>query len=209
MPKEPIKSASLFYRAEGYSVGAVTFDLLLSEEAGLSADLSERAVQDGSSLSDHLQIKPREGTLRGLVSDYSLADTDVAANKASMSDLANKVKVSSYDSAFPTRKNRTSRAKAAWEKLKELFNKKELVTITTTLEEYKDCMITDLRTAREEDQGDFLEFELTFKQVRQVKLQGAAITTAAKPKQGSKASKQEKQANPQVSQGKKLGNKKK
>lgn len=205
MAKERIKSASLFYRASGYSVGAVVFDLLLSEDAALSADLSERAIQDGSSIADHMQIKMREGSLRGFVSDYSLNDTDVTENKKSMADLVAAVKGSSYDSRFPQRSVRESRSKAAWEQLKELFTKKQLVTIATTLEVYEDVIITELRTMREEDQGDYLEFELTFKQVRKAKLTKEQLTTAAKPLKGSNASAQEKQANAQISKGKESG----
>ena len=70
---EPTIPVSLFYREDGWSVGEISLDLILTEGHSLNAAVTQHPVQDGSTISDHITILPRNGTLRALVSNFSLA----------------------------------------------------------------------------------------------------------------------------------------
>lgn len=164
------KHVCLFYRKEGYSVGAVELDLILDEHHSKDAEVTENPLQDGRAVSDGIYLKLRDGELTGLVSNHSIKHAtppDVQSSEALLEQAE------SY-----TLENR---AKQAWKDLKGVMDRKELVTIVTALEVYENVAITHIETDRNGDSGDALEIKISFKQVQKVSLREDKVSLAMQP----------------------------
>jgi hypothetical protein len=148
---------SLFYRVydKPYAVGDVRFDLVLSEAHSLTSNISEHPVEEGATISDHIQQNLRSGKLRGLVSNYSI--------QAEGGD------------------GETNRAMNAWLLFQNLWKSRQLVTIVTTLEVYENVAVVNVSTNRDDSTGDSLEFDVDFRQVKMAALQEVTVSATVKP----------------------------
>lgn len=170
---EPTIPVSLFYREDGWSVGEISLDLILSEGHSLNAAVTQHPIQDGSTISDHITILPRNGTLRALVSNFSLAAA--SSNKAeTWQDV--------YEQGEVAQESLPNRAADTWEKLKELVKRRELVKVVTALEVYEDMALTRVETTRDGDTGDALEIEIDYEQAVRVKLKETKVTAQVQPR---------------------------
>ena len=170
---EPTVPVSLFYRADGWSVGEISLDLILTETHSLNAVVTQRPVQDGSTISDHITILPRSGTMRVLVSNFSLSTAKGDA-RADWDEI--------YDQGEAAQKSLPNRAEEAWKKLKDLVKKRELVKVVTSLEVYEDVALTRVETTRDGDTGDALEIDIDYEQVTKVKLKETKVTVQVQPR---------------------------
>lgn len=190
------KSASLFYKEEGYFVGAIKFDLLISESHSIEAQVSEHPIEDGSVVSDHVRILPRKGSLVGLVTnhplktdaklpDWFLEKLNAAGSPSILTQFARQYgfrqsSLSSDDFAQLVRPS-TNRAATAWEKFVELVKTKEPVTISTGLEKPENVIVTKVSASRDPDTGDAQKFQVEFQEIRIVKLSEIQILAATAP----------------------------
>ena len=170
---EPTVPVSLFYRADGWSVGEISLDLILTETHSLNAVVTQHPVQDGSTISDHITILPRSGTMRVLVSNFSLSTAKGDA-RADWDEI--------YDQGEAAQKSLPNRAEDAWKKLKDLVKKRELVKVVTSLEVYEDVAITRVETTRDGDTGDALEIDIDYEQVTKVKLKETKVAVQVQPR---------------------------
>ena len=164
------KHTCLFYRKEGYSVGAVELDLILDESHSKNAQVTENPLQDGRAVSDGIYLELREGSLTGLVSNHSIKHS-VPPDRQTADGLLDKAENYQLE----------NRAKQAWEDLKSLMDSKQLVTIVTSLEVYDNVAITSIETERDGDTGDALEIKVGFKQVQKVQLREDKVTAQVQP----------------------------
>ena len=160
----------LFYRKDGYSVGAVELDLILDESHSKNAQVTENPLQEGRAVSDGIYLELREGSLTGLVSNHSIKHS-VPPDRQTAEGLLDKAENYQLE----------NRAKQAWEDLKSLMDSKQLVTIVTSLEVYDNVAITSIETERDGDSGDALEIKVGFKQVQKVKLREDKVTAQVQP----------------------------
>lgn len=165
----------LFYRKEGYSVGAVKLDLILDEHHAQDAEVTENPLQDGRAVSDGIFLALRDGTLTGLVTNHSIKLAEEAAKNLS---------VQNADSLLDKAENfeLENRARKVWEELLALQKSGELVTIVTSLEVYDNVAITHLETERDGDTGEALAIQIGFKQVQKVQLREDKVTAQVQPK---------------------------
>ena len=170
---EPTVPVSLFYRADGWSVGEISLDLVLTETHSLNAVVTQHPVEDGSTISDHITILPRSGTMRVLVSNFSLSTAKGDA-RADWDEI--------YDQGEAAQKSLPNRAEEAWKKLKDLVKKRELVKVVTSLEVYEDVALTRVETTRDGDTGDALEIDIDYEQVTKVKLKETKVTAQVQPR---------------------------
>ena len=170
---EPTVPVSLFYRADGWSVGEISLDLILTETHSLNAVVTQHPVQDGSTISDHITILPRSGTMRVLVSNFSLSTAEGDA-RAAWDEI--------YSQGEAAQKTLPNRAEEAWKKLKDLVKTRELVKVVTSLEVYEDVALTRVETTRDGDTGDALEIDIDYEQVTKVKLKETKVTVQVQPR---------------------------
>lgn len=160
----------LFYRQDGYHVGAVEIDLILDERHEKNAVVTENPLQDGRAVSDGIYNELREGSLTALVSNHSLKHVEEVSEQTA-------------DALFDLAKRQPlkNRAAQAWEDLKAIMDRRELVTIVCALEVYDDVAITHVGALRDSESGDAQEFEITFRQVQKVQLREDKVTAQVQP----------------------------
>lgn len=160
----------LFYREDGYHVGAVELDLILEERHAKDAVVTENPLQEGRAVSDGIYNELREGSLTGLVSNHSLKHVEEVSEQSAeaLLDLAQ----------WRPLKNRAAQA---WEDLKAIMDRKELVTIVCALEVYDNVAITHIGAMRDAESGDAQEFDITFRQVLKVRLREDKVTAQVQP----------------------------
>ena len=190
--------ASLFYRVDGYFVGNIKFDLEISENHSIEAQVSEHPIEDGSIVSDHVRILPRKGSIVGLVTNHPLVSptTPLPAEFVEkvtrighpgwLQSLANQYTTEEpliakdFESVPRLTPGENNRARNAWELFKELVSNRQPVTIMTGVEKYADVIVTKVSTSREARTGDALRFAVEFQEIKFVTLTEVVITAATK-----------------------------
>lgn len=144
-------TTTLFFKSNRvYGVGGITFDLILSENHSFGSTVTQFKIEDGSNISDHLQKETRSGSITGLITNFSITDGLILSNKA----------------------------QDVYEKLKELHNKQELVSIVSVMEVYNNVAVTSVTVPRDSATGEAIEVGLSFQEVQVVKLLEIQIEAA-------------------------------
>lgn len=121
-------------------IGGVTFDALIDEKQSYSANIPEYPIETGFSVSDNMSIEPEELSLTLYVSDAPVT----------------------YDEG----NGLGSRSLTKVEQLKEMWLKREVITITTTSKTYENYCITSFSVNHTRKIGYAREISLSAKQVR-------------------------------------------
>lgn len=144
---------SLFFKGNRvYGVGNISFDLVLSETHNFNSKITTHRIEDGSEIADHIQNELENGTLNGLISNFSLNAGPIVTN----------------------------RAQDVFEALVSLWNEKQPVTITTVLRVYEDVVISSMPFMRDASQGDSLPISVSFRQIKIVTLQEVTLELSVK-----------------------------
>jgi hypothetical protein len=215
------KTASLFFKEEGYFVGSIQFDLILSENHALESQVTEHPIENGATVADHIRELPRKGSLSGLVTNFPLKTTASlpTAFMEKVAALGNQNYLESFAAQYGYRRSLgptqadydalerpANRAFDAWTAFKALMAARTPVVISTGLEKYYDAVITKVETSRESGTGDALTFRVEFQQIKIVTLTEVEITTTTKPLNLATAT--NRQASPKASKGKTGGTEK-
>ena len=172
------QTSSLFYKEEGYFVGSIVFDLLMSEEHSMEAEVSQHPVENGATVSDHIRNLPRKGSLTGFVTNHPLNKT-YTLPQSFMEKLAPAGLFQNYAAGiagnygirkptgptqadFAALQRPANRAANTWDLFKTLMAAKQPVVISTGLEKYRDVVVTKVATRRSSSTGDALEFDVEF-----------------------------------------------
>jgi hypothetical protein len=127
----------------------IQFDLILNETHNFSSEVTEFNVEDGSIISDHIKNNLENGSVTGLVTNFTLNRFGIVTN----------------------------RAQDAFDALKLLRKERKLVTLITVMEVYNNVAITDVSVDRSSDTGEAIALNITFKKVNVVKLKSVQIDT--------------------------------
>lgn len=122
-------------------VGGFEMDASLEETHEHEAEITEHPVERGADVTDNIRNKPIRLTLRACVSDSPIGA--IAARRAVGST--------------PSRE--------AYEHLKAIRKARQPVTIIAELTTYEMMALESLRIPRNEETGDALDWEATFRQI--------------------------------------------
>jgi len=152
---------------DGYLV-----DVAVSEGHEFPSEVTQHPVETGADLTDHVRNRPIMITLEGVVSDTPIG---LVANERSEDVLPS-------DEALA--------------KLKEIRNRREPVTITTSLGTYENMAMQSLSVPRSSSTGEALRFTCVFVQIQLITNERTTIRVAEprgkkKISKGAKASKDE------------------
>jgi hypothetical protein len=166
-------ATTLFFRNNRqYRVGSIVLDLLLSEGHNFSSEITQFNIEDGSEITDHIRKMLFQGTLTAKVTNFSLFQFGITSN----------------------------RAQEAYDKLKEIWERGELVDIVTVYDVFENVGISNISTARDFSTGEAIEFNISFQEVNIVQLQ--EILIVANVKLLDMVSDTNKQASPKLDVGK-------
>jgi len=173
----------LFYKNRTYGinnnetgVGILTFDLELAEGHSMQNSVTKYNVEDGADVSDHIQNELESGTVTGFITNFNIFDGVIFENKAQL----------------------------AYDTLRDLWKKKELVDIYTILKVYEGVAITSININRDASSGESLVCDIAFQEFNKVKLSEVSIGATVNL-QNTKTT-QNKQSSPNKNVGKQQGN---
>lgn len=160
------KSATLLFRRDNQGLtadtGIIDFDLILSEEHTLDAQICSHPVQNGDPITDHIQPQLPTGRLQVLVTNFSIKDAAGGWRQGSYTD--------------------DNRAMTAWRTFKAIFKARQMVQIVTILEVYDNVALSHVSAPRDAGTGDALIFDVSFQQIKTVQLKTVKLTAVASPK---------------------------
>ncbi len=122
-------------------IDGYTVDAALTETHNLAADVTEFPVEDGSTISDHVIVKPRQYSCTGVISNSPLA------------------------SISPLRNAATAPATEGRQILEAILETKKVITIQTTLRSYTNMVMESLTFEESSTTGDALRFTASFRQI--------------------------------------------
>lgn len=133
----------LFGEAEG-KIGEVVCDALLSEEHHLEAKASDHPIEDGTSISDHIQVQPTNISLEGIITSTPL-------------------NYILFPLPIKTERERMDRA---IEQLESIFAARQPIAIATTLKSYSNMVLESLSIKRDGRSQKDLRFSCKAKQIK-------------------------------------------
>ena len=199
----------LLFKDSGYSVDSIRFDLLLDEQHSLEAEVTQHTVEDGSTISDHIRILPRKGSLTGFVTNHpfvtgyngglppAIAQKIAASQKKDwvsgfVQDIGSSynrlgqvfgqqdgTKFTEQD--FQWLPARENRVDSTWSAFKALLAAKKPCAIVTGLETYLDVVVTKVSTERDKDSGDAQRFKVEFQAIEFATIAEVALSNVVRP----------------------------
>lgn len=176
--------ASLFWKKEmGISYdengngqySSLPFDLFIDERHSLNFRVGDHPLQDGTTVSDHVQREPREVTVEGMFTNHRLRrGFDDSGN-------ANVVKFN-IDGTTDVKPSLKNTALEKFNALKELALKKQPVRLVCSLDEYPKLVITKIDYDRDEKSGSSVRFTMTLREVNIVTLKSSTARYPFDPK---------------------------
>lgn len=164
--------ASLFFRkTETMGIAGLPFDLFISEKHALTFKVGEHPLQNGATVTDHVQRELQEVTVEGMFTNHPLG------GKSS----TDKVK---FDRDYATQDIQSTVANTALQKLealRDLAKKKEPVRLVCSLDIYPKMVITGLEYERDKDSGNAIRFSVTLREVNIVSLKASVSDYVWKP----------------------------
>ncbi len=145
---------------ETIGIGDLVIDCAVTEGHSFRSEISSFPTEDGSEVTDHVRVLPDMVTLEGLVSDTPLGG-DLVTRREIASDLP------SVDILA---------------ELKLIREKREPVTITTSLGVYTNMVMTGLDVPRDAATGESLKFTAIFQQIIVVTLKRTVTVTEPRSK---------------------------
>jgi hypothetical protein len=122
----------------------VTLDASISERYSSTAEVTDHPVEEGVDISDHVRRRPREIVIEGMVSNTP--DVILASTR--------------FDLGPPG-----VRAEAAYFDLLRLQTKGARLTVTTSLREFKNMVITGLDLSRDADTANVARMTISLREV--------------------------------------------
>lgn len=221
---EKLATSYLLFNPGGYYIGvpdtlvSVEFDLLLDEQHSLDAEVTQHTVDDGSTISDHIRLMPRKGSLTGFVTNHpfrtgyngglapNIAQKIAANQKKDWVSGYVKDITTSYSrdlqvlgqedpnrftaADFQEGNPRPNRVADRWSAFKALMQAKTTCVIQTGLEKYMDVVITKVSTERDKDTGDAARFKVEFQEIKFAVLSEIALSNVTRPDFKTDAGKQ-------------------
>lgn len=142
----------------GDSKVGIILDALVSEEPVFRADVTKNPVENGASISDHMQLLPVELTMEGVI-------TDAPLGYAVVGNIQNLVR--NVTNIFGGK----SRSIDAFNELRNLQTTRQPFTVLTSLQRYKNMVMTELSPTRNSQTGNAIHFRCKMIQVNIVSSQ--------------------------------------
>lgn len=173
-------------------------DVTLTEAHQSDSEPTENPVEEGVTITDHIDLKPVTFTMTGTVSNTPLNfGTSIQGAATAAGSLVGKriagplgVHAGVAAGAFAGLLSSIggSRTKNAFDYLRDLQSKRVPFTIITGLHVYKSMVITSLTVNRDSKTGNSFNFSATMKQIRIVKSREVKIPNTLRVTHGAGAS---------------------
>lgn len=164
-----VVQSSLFFRDENFGIGEIPFDLLIDESHSLEFDIAEHAVENGSSISDHVREKLRSVQVTGLFTNHPIGGAESGyvnyGTEAEDGSVTVNREVDSVEIDGMMGKGNEA-LDLMLESLKALARERKPVRLVTSLEVYEEMVIESLSYDRGPDDGESIKFTVKLREVR-------------------------------------------
>ena len=164
IPPKVVQS-SLFFRDEGFGLEELKFDLLIDESHSLDFDIPEHAVENGSSISDHVCERLRSVQITGLFTNHP-----IGGKKSGYVNEDETVNEEPDEVIVDGAEGRGNIALANFEKLKKIARRRKPVRLVTSLEVYEEMVFESIPYSRGPDDGESIKFTAKLREVRTAKV---------------------------------------
>lgn len=144
-----------------------TFDATMSESHTYSANVTSHPVENGTDITDHVQILPFELTLSGIVTNTPIQPQEFDFDQA-------------------------NRVQNLYDELTLLFEERSFLTVVTGLQRYENMILTSIDVPRQGPGRQSIIPSLSFIQINTVDT--AFVSTASIPRRAKPKTKLDKQA---------------
>lgn len=184
---------------KGVEISGFTLDATVQEVHTLESEPTEHAVEDGSPVTDHIDVKPRQIQIEGLVSDTPLnlgatlqglgTTAGQVIGRKIGGTLGQQVGAVGAGALVGLLLNRSgSSTKNAFDHFRDLQTKRVPFTVITGVQRYENMVLTSLTVTRDTSTGKSLRFAASCRQIRIVKNETVKIpNTISSTPAGSKA----------------------
>lgn len=178
-PAPHVVQGSLFFRDHAFGLSELPFDMLIDESHSIEFDISEHAVENGSSIADHVQEKLRSVTVTGMFTNHSLK------GRSGGFVQGESIEYSPDEVNIEGRQGTKDTCIPRLEKLKEIARRRNPVTLYTALEDFElsdiSMVIESISYDRGPDDGESIKFTMKLREVRRAKLNTAYVRGAWEP----------------------------
>lgn len=160
--KPKVVQASLFFRDENFGLDDISFDLLIDESHSIEFDVADHAVENGATISDHVQERLRKVSVTGLFTNHPIGEK--RSGYVNEDDSVNREADSVSINGQPMKDNRSRDFKL--DQLKKLARERKPVRLVTSLEVYEKMVVEELSYDRGPDDGESIKFTVKLREVR-------------------------------------------
>jgi hypothetical protein len=143
-------------------VAGIVVDASISEDHLTSCDVTDNPVEDGAKITDHVQIKPAELSMDGVITDNPLG-------YAIIGNIQNVKRT--VEGLF----GKSSRSIDQYNELTKLQSSRQPFTVVTGLKRYKNMIMEELSVTRTAQSGKSIHFRAKMKEIRIVKSSVAGV----------------------------------
>lgn len=130
------------------------------------SNITQNPIEDGSSITDHVNLEPRKVTINGLISETPLSISKAITNTAITAVAGQILPEFLQGSIVSLFQNSSDRVQDGYKVLKELWENKNPFSIQTNLELYENMIIQSLSIPETVERG--LRFTMTLQQIKVV-----------------------------------------
>lgn len=163
---------SFFYPEPKARLGEIVVDAFLNETHTFSSEITEHPIESGGTVVDHIHEMPFCLAIDGIISNTPMSLVGLTAFETATRYLNG---------------DNNDFALVAFEKIEELFKKREPITIATSLKTYHKMVLENLSVERGGGAQESLRFSCTARQIRLAHQERIKIpepkVSSAKPKQ--------------------------
>lgn len=151
------------------------FDAVVNEGHSGEADVTQKPVEDGSILTDHVRVRPQTLTIEGAVSNFPV--------QSFISDIVDLI-IQPDD--FLSQESDERRMQKAIEELRAMQQGAYDVTVLTELETYPQMVLQSFTTDRNAEFANSVVFSMSFIRVKRVQVEIKGDPTQPRRLRGSK-----------------------
>lgn len=172
-PKPHVIQSSLFFQNENFGISGLDFDLLIDESHSIEFDIADHAVENGSTISDHVTERLRSVQVTGMFTNHPVNKGEnfyVGEDGKTIEDEPDEINIEGIGEATIN----VSRDQKL-EKLKELARRRNPVRLVTSMEVYEQMVIESISFDRGPDDGEAVKFTMKLREVRTARTQSVQV----------------------------------
>ena len=147
-------------------IASLRIDAVTNETHSRTSELTNFPIEDGAAITDHVKLDPISIEIDGFISDAPVAPLGIRAIGDVTRNIRNALLPGRFenDDDVP---NSTSRSPLdAWEYLNKVWRDRNLIVVVSSLQVYRNMILTSLSAPKSARIGKSLEFRASLREVR-------------------------------------------